>query len=278
VRKVISTALFGSGDDYAKYLPALVRSRANLFPQRHGWELVIYVGEDVDIKWRDLLWGYARRGLLNHASHRPKAELTRAMLWRMHPVFAPEYDYVFPRDMDALLMPRDLAVCNMFIESKCDVHTVHDSDQHHGIMGGLCGFRAPSFREVTGWSKISDLDAAANETDEGWAKKGTDQDVLNRVVGTNPNIKLFEHCYAGWHNGRGTATARVGSYGAQSWSIPTPNGSKSRFSPELNDKADRLAAHMGAAGYDHEAAVHFYDEHGDLSVTEAARHAERGIL
>lgn len=278
MKKIISTALFGSGDDYAKYLPALVRAKANLFASRHDWELVVYAGDFIDEKWQRLLWEYEKKGLLRHTCPRGSAHLTRAMLWRMHPIFSDVYDYVFPRDLDALLMPRDLMVANTFIDSGCDVHTVHDSAQHTGIMGGLCGFYAPSFRKVMGWSKISDLDAAADESPIGWNKKGTDQNVLNRLVGANRNIKLFEHRYAGWQNGPGTKTHKEGVYGAQSWSLPTPNRSKSRFSPELNDKADHLAPHMGAAGYDHEAAIRFYDEYGDLSVTEAARAAEQGIL
>jgi hypothetical protein len=263
--KVVSIALFGTGDSYAQYLPAFTRAHLNLFPIEQGWQLHVNLCSDVDEKWKRFLAALSSEGLVVVRPREP-VELTAAMLWRMHPVFDKNAGYVFCRDLDALPLPRDRRICEDFMLSGCDVHTAHDNIHHTGVMGGLCAFRAQSFREVMCWNSLQDIFEAARNAP--WAQKGTDQIVLNQLVAAHPHIKLLEHRFGGWTQGRPTSARRPeGRYACQSWSIPMPDVGISGFSPELAAQADRLAGHLGAAGYDHVAASAWYDEHGGANVT-----------
>ena len=273
----VSLALFGLGDKYAQYLRAFVIAHANLFPQHQdggGWHLRVHYSDDVDARWLDLLDRYACKGLLSTV-RMEKRPLTAAMLWRLAPCFYPDFRYVFCRDLDALPTPRDRAVCDQFIASGCMVHTVHDNQYHVGMMGGLCGFFAPALREVMGWKNLNDV--YQNARDAQWGMHGVDQNVLNQLVAGNSAVKLLESRFAGWHAGPGVHAARgPGHYPCQAWSTPVPDVGTSALSPELSARADRLANHMGAAGYDHEAARKFWMTNGDAEVTRRVFEAEEG--
>lgn len=274
MKKIVSIALFGPGDSYAQYSPSWVRAHLNLFPLRDGWMLRAHLGADIDDKWKNFFVALAGKGMVELVTME-KDPLTRAMLWRMHPVFDPSVDYVFCRDIDALPMPRDRRACEEFIRSECDAGTIHDNLYHIGIMGGLCHFRAKSFREAMRMYSMNDLMAASKGAD--WDRKGCDQDVLNRLVGTNPYIKLLEHRFNGWTNANpGPHRREAGVYQCQAWSTPLADQGNSILGP-VTDLADRLANHLGAAGYDHRAASAFYDQYGDPIVAQAVRIAEEAL-
>lgn len=268
MKKVISIALFGEGDKYSRYLPAFVRAHLNLFPIEEGWKLRVHWDGDYY-----KLQKYHFAGLIE-ARHMESAPLTKAMLWRLDPVFDPSVDFVFCRDLDAPPMPRDRACCEEFIKAapktKCSVHTIHDNVMHVGIMGGLCGFHAPAFRDVTGFKTLNDLCKAAAHTDAQWAQHGADQIALNNLLLKQGGPRLFEHRYNGWHAGVGTNLSRaVGKYACGGVSSPVSNAA-SRYGRQ----ADLLGNHLGCAGYDHDAAVKFWDEHGDREIAAAVKACE----
>ncbi len=281
MKKVISIALFGDGDKYAQYLPAFVRAHLNLFPVEDGWRLRVHIDDTVfgneHGRYLARLFG---AGLVDVA-RMGSAALTKAMLWRMAPVFDDGVDFVFCRDLDAPPMPRDRACCVEFIraadKTRCAVHTVHDNLMHEGIMGGLCGFHAPALRAVTGWRSLDDLYAAAQTTDVEWARHGVDQLVLNRLLLRFGGPRMFEHRFAGWHGGAGKHPARgIGKYACGGVSAPVPNAgtnhpgvhnvSNISHAAEMIAQSDLLGNHLGCAGYDHVAARKFWDAHGDAGV------------
>lgn len=279
MRKVISTALFGEsagrvpdkthygGEWYGAYLGSFVRAALNIFPRSEGWEVHIYA--DIQTATSNVLLGrLAERGLIGLGVASGPVIHTRSMLWRLIPVFDPEVDYVFCRDLDALPMPRDRACCEAFIRSKCVTHVVHDNVQHGGVPGGLCGFWAPELRRATGWNSIDDVYAAAGESDKTWARHGTDQLVLARLLVRPGGPRLLEHRFAGWTRGKPTKMdhRRAGRYPCGGLSQLVPDDGISSLSTALTAQADRLADFMGAAGYDHRAASAFWDEHGDPEV------------
>lgn len=271
MRKVISIALFGEGDKYAQYLPAFVRAHHNLFPAREGWELRVHVDDRVS----DLLISYAKADLIE-IMLMGKAPLTKAMLWRMAPVFDTDVDFVFCRDLDAIPMPRDRACCEEFISvapsRKLGVHTIHDNLFHEGIMGGLCGYYTPVLREVTGWNSLGDLYAAAGNVN--YEQHGVDQLVLNRLLLKAGGPRLFEHRFAGWHKGPGKHSSRkAGSYPCAGVSSPVPDSLPPKPIEGAN-WADLLGNHLGCAGYDIEAAIKFWDEEGDPAITAAIKACE----
>jgi len=275
MKKVVSIAVFGDADRYAQYLSAFVRAHLNLFPISDGWRLCVHIDDNVaKCRHGEFIRRLGAAGLVD-AEQMGSAALTKAMLWRMKPVFS-DADYVFCRDLDACPMPRDRAVCDQFIVSQATVHTVHDNLAHAGIMGGLCGFRVAAFQRETGLRALDDLYRFANIGDDIWRLHGTDQNVLNRLICRPGGPIVLEHRFAGWTNGSPTGYRRSpGIYdGQQAYSAPTPDVGVSKLQGELARKADRLAAHMGAAGYDHLAAQQFYDEHGDPAVAEAVRVCE----
>lgn len=274
--KVVSIAVFGEGDKYAQYLPSFVIAHLNLFPISEGWALRVHTDRIVDEnKYGLLLRRLVSQGLIKLESMGP-AILTKAMLWRMAPVFDAEVDYVFCRDLDACPMPRDRAICNQFIVSEAMISAPHDNMAHAGIMGGMCGFWADPFRKTMSWNSLDDLYAAAGKSDSEWAQHGTDQNVLNRLVSNNPNITLLEHRFNGWTEGHPTCYRRsAGAYGCQAWSAPTPDIGVSKLTGELAKQADRLANHMGAAGYDHLTARKFWEEHGDPEIAAQIAACER---
>lgn len=271
MKKVVSIALFGEGDKYTQYLPSFVIAHLNLFPINRGWVLRVHcdeaVGKSATGQALDRL---AARDLIELRHMAMPPVLTKAMLWRMAPVFDTNCEYVFCRDIDACPMPRDRAICEQFIASGCTVHTCHDNLAHTGIMGGLCGFQAPSFREITKIRALEELYERMAQTDEQWAVHGNDQIALNRLLDRQGAPSLLEHRFNGWTAGLPTDFQRVPSrYSCNAYSAPTPDKGVSRFQGDLAVRADQLANHLGAAGYDHGTAYDFYAQHGDKEIALA---------
>ncbi len=278
--KVISVALFGErASQYSVFLRAFMRGHLNLFPPADGWKLRVHVDSGVaKIETAALIRRYAHAGLCDSVLMYRDGDsppLCKGMLWRLDPIRDPNVEYVFCRDLDAPPMPRDRAACDQFVASAAALHTIHDSDQHVGIMGGLCGVWTSEFHRLTGLHNLDDLFAFAGLTDGEWSRHGADQVVLNRIVVAHPNLTLLEHRYNGWHNGPGVKPAReAGSYACEAWSTPVPdegwfttkNGLKYGF---VADEADRLGGHLGCAGYDHEAALSYWNNHGDSEIAYA---------
>jgi hypothetical protein len=220
-----------------------------------------------------LLAALAACGLIDLRSM-GEAPLTKAMLWRVAAAFDPDVSYVFCRDLDSPPMPRDRACMEQFIFSEAAVHTIHDAPVHIGIMGGLCGFRARAFRELTGINSLDALYKWAGNVD--WARHGTDQNVLNSLVRARPRLTLLEHRYAGWYNGPGVKKEQErGAYGCLAYSTKVPDvGYLWTTDERASDQADRLGAHLGCAGYDHHAARTFWEKHGDPDIAQLVRECE----
>lgn len=272
-KKIVSIALFGEGEKlehYGRFLPTFALAHANLFPESEGWVLELHL--DVKLAgsyYARLAYELEDRGILTW-QFMTTAPLTQAMLWRMRPVFDKGNDFVFCRDLDALPTPRERTVCDQFMKSGCYLHTILDNRLHVGVMGGLCGFHAPSFREVTGWRTLADLYAAAGPS--AWATHGTDQTVLNRLLLSNPAMRLLEHRFNGWHGGPGKFRPHeAASYACQAWSMPIPDGLESQR------EADMLANHMGAAGYGIDKARAYWDEKGCPATAGVIRDAEAAV-
>lgn len=273
MKKIVSIALFGDENKYGNGLRAFVLAHLNLFPLDEGWMLRVHLSDSVYAGRRgQFLRRMAALGLLEVRAM-GEAPLTKAMLWRMAPVFDKNVDYVFCRDLDCCPMPRDRAVCEQFIKSECIISAVHDAPAHSGVMGGLSGYWAPRFREHFKLYSLETLTDTARPTDD-YAKHGTDQDVLNRLICREGGPTLLEHRYAGWSGAEPNVNParEAGEYLCPAWSTPTPNVGISKFSAE--QEADRLANHLGAAGFDVERAERFYEEHGDLAITRMVLECE----
>ena len=269
--KIYSTALFGTGDKYAQYLPAFVLGALNLFPQSEGWCVRVQVDDDLIDHTRAgaMLACLFGAGVIDLRVRAP-APLTKAMLWRVAPVFEVDSEFVFCRDIDAPPMPRDRAVCETFMRSPASIGTCHDNVAHAGVMGGLCHFRSKEFREQSGLYTLDDLYRYAAQSAEQWGQHGTDQNVLNRLVVERPKLVLLEHRYGGWVEGKPTDNARrPGTYPCKAWSTPTPNVGK-----PPSTRADHLGNHLGCAGYDHHTAREYWETFGDPEIARVVNSCE----
>ena len=269
MKKVVAISIFGDGDKYTRYFRAFVQAHLNLFPIADGWRLRVYADNKVTKTETGIdIVRFATDRLID-AVYMGPAIRCKAMLWRIAPVFDKGAEYVFCRDLDCVPMPRDRAVMEQFIASGATVHTVHDNTLHVGIMGGLCGFHAPSFRESTGFHSLDQVYAYAPWAN--WEIHGMDQNVLNLICLREGGPTLLEHRFAGWYNGPGTQPPhKRGHYPCPAYSTPVPDvGVAPCFNADLANTADRLAAHLGAPGFDHVAAKAFYDTHGDKMIAEA---------
>ena len=274
MKKVVSISFFGEGDEYGQYLPAFVRAHLNLFPVSEGWRLRVHCDDLVTKTERGAqLIRLGSAGIIDVVFMGP-AEYTKAMLWRIAPVFEKDVDYVFCRDIDCCPMPRDRAVMEQFIKSGATVHTVHDNVLHIGMMGGLCGFHAPSFREITGFGTLAQVYAFAESQRANWSEKGTDQHILSKICIRPGGPTLLEHRFNGWHRGPTQKPRGPSAYPCPAYSAPIPHVGISPFDAERAAQADLLANHLGAAGFDHAAAVRFYDEHGSEEVARVMAASE----
>jgi len=157
------------------------------------------------------------------------------------------------------------------------VHAVHDNVQHSGIPGGMCGFHAPVFREVTGLKSLDDLYTFASKTHDEWAVHGTDQNVLAKLILRYGGPKLLEHRYSGWADGQPCKNPprAVGQYACGGLTAVVPDvGIAPKLGLAEMTEADRLAPFMGAAGYDHLAARAWWEQWGDAEISRKVRECE----
>lgn len=265
MKKVISLALFGEDNRYSQFLPAVIRAHHTLFPREEGWILRIHHDEHVYTdKFGAMLHGLETRGLIELRYMGSGVPLCKAMLWRLAPLFDPEVEVTFCRDLDALPTPRDRACCEEFLASDKLIHTIHDSSSHDGIMGGMSGFKA-SLRQHWPLTSLEQVYSNAENPLPGqiegkieWHIHGADQDALNRVFDAqNLFIHRFKH--------RKSTLAVTNQ--------PTPDAApEGFFTPEILSRADSLAPHLGAAGFEIAPALEFYNQHGRH--TETIKEAE----
>jgi hypothetical protein len=265
VRKVVSIALFGDPEKYGVYLSTFVLAHHNVFPRAEGWGLAVHVDERAaESAHGAFLKRIEARGLASVHVMGATPARTKGMAWRLRPIFDNDVGYAFCRDLDALPMPRDRAACEQFMRSGCITHTIHDNVAHAGIMGGLCGFHAPLLKDWTGLTSLDQFFATAERFKPAWDEHGTDQIVLNRLF-TSPNAPpICQHHYGGWLEGRATGKVRPPEqYACGGRAAPTPDVGMSPLSPSLTAHADRLANHLGSAGYDHRTARNFFSFAGN---------------
>lgn len=236
--KVIAYSVFGPESyKYTKYLPAVEAAHRVLFP--------------------DYMFAVHRESLIRTE---PRPPLCKAMLFRLGPLFWPNVDAVFCRDIDSLPTPRDRAACEEFLVSDADVHTIHDAPVHDGMLGGLCGFKASVRRGLAefGVRSLEDFYDAAEQAvcatphlaqNFSWERKGADQDALNCFI--VPNFRVLVHANPG-RNHRGFFS----QYKSVIWR-PTPQIGSGLPTDKLFE-AEALSPFLGAPGFNVEKALAFY--------------------
>jgi hypothetical protein len=108
------------------------------------------------------------------------AELTKAMLWRMKPLFDSKVKIVLCRDLDSPLTYRERQAVRYWENREKVAHAMTDSISHDvAMMGGMIGFKTQYFKDYTGFDTWEQM---VENRGIDYRRKGADQDLLNKYV------------------------------------------------------------------------------------------------
>lgn len=246
MNRAISYSLFGAGKpkhpssfDFVSYLRALllsIRMNRLLYPD---WKTILETDESTYMAYQGLLDGLRNCGLVININQ--EEPLTKAMLWRLAPVFSYNlYTHVICRDLDSPPTYREAQCVQEWINSDLAAHAITDSISH-GIpmLGGLVGFHTGYWPMRTGYQHWREMFANVNMD---FSQKGMDQTFLNQMIypkfaNPNENPSIMQHYILGMPN-----TFLPGYRNA------IPNIEVEGVPSEMNESND-TCSHMGQAGW-----------------------------
>ncbi len=254
--KCVSYSLFGYGQprvngcfDFNSYLRNLLTSiRLNrlILPD---WVVVVQTDQTTYDAYKGLFDALPITININEP-----APLTKAMLWRMRPVYDYNtYTHVICRDLDSPITYREAQCIQEWINSDLAAHAITDSISHGvPMLGGMIGF-------VTGyWPMRTHLQHWADmfkTTTLDFNRKGADQDYLNAEIypkfadASAPAI--MQHYLLGMPN-----TFLPGYRNA------VPNIEVPGVSADLAE-SNEICSHMGQAGWLLPQAFRLFRKHAD---------------
>ncbi len=106
------------------------------------------------------------------------APLTKAMLWRMMPIFDENVTHTLCRDLDSPLTFRERQAVEQWLYNGKVCHAITDSISHNiPLMGGMIGFNHyfKDYAKFQTWDKMMARDMR-------WDKKGVDQLFLQKYI------------------------------------------------------------------------------------------------
>lgn len=270
--RVNSFALFGDKDKWAGGFATNLRQHFTLYPD---WTLWLHVDELPDQGYCAILKRAEAQGLLritvvpnNGLMHQNRWK-TLMMLWRLLPLWQ-DTEYVFCRDIDSILTPRQLQCVRSFISSGNAVHGICDNASHNiPLMGGMCGFRTQSFQQAFGHQPFDSL-LKHSFSREKWQTHGTDQDFL--VAKVWPKL-----------SGSSYIQALEGPNSRCHLKVAT-NADISDIPQMVRDKGDDFTNYIGAVGTvtDHNSFTNkqiadFYNEYGNQELCEKLTKIEQDL-
>jgi hypothetical protein len=97
------------------------------------------------------------------------------MLWRLIPAWE-DNEYVFCRDLDSILTPRQAKFVQHFIDLDKSVHGINDNNAHTiPLMGGMIGVKSKRFVQLIEFSSFADMVSSWRRPREIWDSHGQDQ-------------------------------------------------------------------------------------------------------
>lgn len=253
--KVISYSLFGAGKernpntfDFETYLRGLMlnlRLNRLLFPD---WTVIVHVDTNTFEAWGELFTALPIKVVVN----KPEP-LTKAMLWRLMPVFNPDYSHVICRDLDSPPTYREAQCVENWMLKQKAAHAITDSISHNiPMMGGMVGFMPEHFGHRTGYSSWNQmLDGCSLD----WGRKGTDQDFLNRYL--YPKFAQPGDDSITQHYMLGMGNTFLSDYHSE-----VPDMKMFGVDPALSESND-ICGHIGAAGFYQGPMFNFLRKHKD---------------
>lgn len=256
-KKAIAYALFGYGKerqqgsfDFMSYLRGVlmsVRMNRLVFPD---WVMIVETDQTTYEAYKGLLDALPIKVNVNDPEH-----LTKAMLWRMKPVFLyKEYSHVICRDLDSPPTYREAQCVQEWINQDKAAHAITDSISH-GIpmLGGMIGFRPDYFPMLTHLQHWTDM---FKDVSIDFTRKGADQDFLNKHIYpkfSHPeSSSITQHYILGMPN-----TFLPG------WSNKIPDIEVDGVNREEMQQSNDCCSHMGQAGWLLPQTFAFFYKHKD---------------
>lgn len=256
MKKCISYSLFGYGRPqvsnsftFVSYLRGLllsIRMDRILFP---NWEIVVNMDKETYEAYKPLFDTLPIVVCVNDPE-----PLTKAMLWRMRPVFNySEYSHVICRDLDSPPTYREAQCVQEWINSDMGAHAITDSISHGvPLLGGMIGFNTGYFPMITGMQHWTDLFHHCNLD---FSQKGADQTLLNSLVypkfADPPRASIMQHYLLGMPNTFLPGYRNV-----------VPNIEVENVPKEM-EESNESCSHMGQAGWLLPQTFRFFRKHAD---------------
>jgi len=231
-----------------------LRQHFTLYPNGILW--IHTDGELNDNRYNPIIKKLAQEGLLkltivkNEGLQFQQRWKTMMMLWRLLPIWE-DTDYVFCRDLDSILTPRQLQCSKEFINSGKIAHGINDNDAHDlPLMGGMCGFKSKEFIQCIGNKNLNDL-VSGTYNQESWQNHGTDQRFLNRHIHPLISHSFLMHKLQGPNRRSDIKTVC--------------NVDVSEVSKEIQERGDDFCNYIGACGNtaSNKEMIDFYNQYGN---------------
>lgn len=195
MNKVISYSLFGYNKvrqencfDFHSYIRGLMinlRLARLIYP---GWQVILQLDRPSYDGWKNFFHELTEKEILQIRVHDEEAVLTKAMLWRLCPIFEEQLSthewnnsHVICRDLDSPISYREAQAVQYWINKDKAVHAITDSISHDvPMLGGMIGFRPAYFTERMNVKTFEQLIALNPNLD--WTKKGMDQTFLTHNI------------------------------------------------------------------------------------------------
>lgn len=277
--RVNSFSAFGEKrNSYMTLFPVIIRMHYSLYPDP-AWKIHLttdrefsndeYYGRQVNalreagllqlriVNNGGLMWQQSVKGI--------------GMLWRMIPIWNSNNDYVFCRDLDSILTPRQTQLVQSFIGSGQIVHGINDNDGHSiPLMGGMTGFRSQAFLGISGYSSFESMIESLGKPRSFWDRHGADQEFLMNYIWPKFYHSSLIHRMSG-PNDRSHIKQVV------------PNLLLDGVSQKILSEGDNFTNYIGASNCINTThgertlaeMIAFYDEHGSVDVMRKIREVEK---
>ena len=168
MKRVVSFSLWGTSNVYLHGAVDAVDQVARAYP---GWECWFYLANDVPESTRSQLTAKGAR-VLDGPPWGPWA----GMYWRFLAAADPDVEVMISRDVDTLILEREVRAVEEWLDSGKLLHIIRDHPKHEmPIMGGMWGCRASAFRNIKKLiCKFGKFESY-----------GSDQEFLSRIIYPN---------------------------------------------------------------------------------------------
>ncbi len=186
---IISFSLFGTSKRYWQNIPYWMASNSLLL----NYDLYFYVHKPLeDFVGFKLMKNVAENHPNIHIELMDEESInTRGAIWRMQPLWFPNSEYLFCRDLDAIMTSDEVRAMLKFKETDLIIHGIRAHPAHDiPLLAGLCGFNCHAMRSNMQNETYNTYLNRITDPSYGW---GFEQAVLTRFFFTEGKEYLSHH-------------------------------------------------------------------------------------